>query len=822
MLKLQPRTRLFSSLNSRYYKLLFLLFLVAFSQAANAVERKKLFNSGWRFHLGAVEHANSFAFNDLNWRNINLPHDWSVEPIKDQIPGKTIGPFSKESIGGAATGQTVGGEGWYRKEFTLAKQDEGKRHELYFEGVYNQSEIWINGKKVNENVYGYSTFRFDITPFCNPAGQKNVIAVRVINKGKNSRWYAGSGIYRNVYMITTGRSYIDDWLTSVETSSLSQNQASLSITTTVINPNLYKDLLIHAEILTPAGKVVSHEKKVLSSGTGDTAHIAFDFKVNNPELWNIETPSLYTLKLTLANNKVHQDLVSIPFGIRTLTYSVDKGLQINGNTIKLKGGCIHHDNGLLGAAAYDRAEEKKIQLLKANGFIAIRSHNPMSESFMRACDRMGMLVVNEAFDQWEKKKNPDDYHQYFKEWSAKDIRSLVLRDRNKPSVIMWSIGNEIYERLTERGMELASYLRNEVLKYDKTRPITAGVNNQWDKERVNRVPIDNAFRYLDVAGYNYMWQLYERDHERFPERIMFGSESVAKEAADYWRMVEKLPYVIGDFTWTAMDYLGESGLGNSIEVEPTENTHFFMDWPWYNGWCGDIDLLGVKKPQSYYRDIVWDQRRITMAVEMPVTAGKIKKVSFWGWADETMSWNFPDKIGQQVYVNVYSKAPKIKLFLNGKFIAEENTDTIYKASFKMDYQPGELKAVEVMNGKDGQATMLTTPGEKRFLSVSADRNVITADGQDLSYVMIELVDENGQVIMDSDRKIALSLQGNGAKIVGSGNGAPNDMESFNSLEPKLFNGRAMVILRAGYKKAQTTLNVTSDGIKDSSIKIRSK
>ncbi|WP_207531855.1 glycoside hydrolase family 2 protein [Desertivirga arenae] len=793
--------------------------MLSFPALTQANDRKQLFDKDWKFYLGVAEDAKKVEFDDKHWRSLDLPHDWSIEPIKNQVPGKTIGPFSKESPGGAATGQTLGGEGWYRKTFTIAPTDARKRHELYFEGIYNQSEIWINGRKAWENMYGYSTFRFDITPYCNAPGKKNVIAIKVVNKGKNSRWYAGSGIYRHVYMIKTGHSYLDDWLSSIQTTSILNNKARLNISTTVIQAKSDKELTVDAELISPAGKLVGKEHKPVPYAANDTTAMAFDFTVTSPELWNVTTPSLYTLKLTLTNKNGVQDIVSLPFGIRTIAYSVDKGFQINGQSLDLKGGCIHHDNGMLGAAAYDRAEERKIELLKANGFIAVRSHNPMSESFMKACDRLGMLVINEAFDQWEKKKNPDDYHQYFKEWSARDIRSLVLRDRNKPSVIMWSIGNEIYERLTDRGVEIAAYLRKEVLRYDTTRAITAGVNNQWDKERKNRVPIDNAFLSLDVAGYNYMWPLYERDHARFPNRIMMGTESVATEAVSNWNKVEKLPYVIGDFIWTAMDYLGESGLGSSIEVDPSENLHFFQDWPWYNAWCGDIDLLGIKKPQSYYRDIVWKRRNITMGVELPAQPGKIRKVSFWGWPEETLAWDFPDHIDKKVSVNVYSRAPKIKLFLNGKFLAEQKTDSIYKATFTVPYQPGKLKAVEDINGVAGDSIFLATPGAKRKLRLSADRKELLANGQSLSYVLIELVDENGNVVMDSDRKVNISLSGKSGKIIASGNAAPNDMESFNSLQPKLFNGRAIVVLKSGYKKGSISLKVESKGINASSLRI---
>ncbi len=797
--------------------------LLCMGQITQASDRKELFDKGWRFNLGNVSNAELPSFDDSSWRLLNLPHDWSIEPLKNQISGETIGPFSKESPGGPATGQTLGGEGWYRKTFVISPEDSGKRHELYFEGIYNQSEIWINGKKAYYNVYGYTTFRFDITPYCNPAGQENSIAVKVLNEGQNSRWYTGSGIYRHVWMIRTSSSYIDDWGTFIQTNSIANNQADISLTTTVINGDKKSaDFTIHIELISSSGKTVFKSTQNTQVSSFDTLKIPFRLDVKAPELWSTETPNLYTAKISLWKEKTKQDEIIIPFGIRTISFSAENGFELNGISMKLKGGCVHHDNGLLGAASFDRAEERKIELLKSNGFNAVRgSHNPMSESFMNACDRLGMLVIDEAFDQWRGKKNPQDYHLYFKDWSARDIKNLVLRDRNHPSVIMWSIGNEIRERITEEGKETAGYLKKEILKYDNTRPVTAGVNKHWDKDRKNMLPLDNAFYYLDVAGYNYMWRFYEEEHAKFPQRVMFGSESVATEASQNWDKVEKYPYVIGDFIWTAQDYLGESGIGNSIEVDPEENVHQFMGWPWFNGWCGDIDLLGIKKPQSYYRDVVWRERKISMAVEAPVAEGKIRKVSFWGWPEESLSWTFPGMENKTMKVNVYTRAPKVRLYLNNTLIGEKETNELYKTSFDVPYQKGTLKAVEVDNNKDGESIVLQTIGEAAALRLVADRTKITANGQDLSFVLIELTDKDGNVVYDSKRQVQLSFKGNGGRVIASGTASPNDMYSFQSMTPTLFNGRAMVIIRSDYQPGKMELIVTSDGIKSSSIQINS-
>lgn len=555
---------------------------------------------------------------------------------------------------------------------------------------------------------------------------------------------------------------------------------------------------------------------------GARTEVAFDLSVKNPEPWSTETPNLYTARIRLTQKGGRDDVLSIPFGIRTIRFSTEKGFELNGVPMLLKGGCLHHDNGLLGAASFDRAEERKIELLKNSGFNAVRgSHNPMSESFMNACDRLGMLVVDEAFDQWQRQKNPDDYHRYFDEWSARDIRALILRDRNRPSVIMWSLGNEIPERITDKGLETAKYLKKEILKYDTTRLITAGVHKCWNEDHTEMLPLDKAFEPLDVCGYNYMWRFYETDHEQFPERIMFGSESVAKEASENWDKVEELPYVIGDFIWTAMDYLGEAGLGNSIEIDPEENVHQFMGWPWFNGWCGDLDLLGIKKPQSYYRDILWRERAISMAVEKPIPEGKIRKVSFWGWPDESLSWTFPDRESQPLKVNIYTRAPAVRLYLNDTVVAEKETDSYYTAQFEVPYQPGVLKAVELDGGKEGETTMLETVGEPVALRLVADHKTLNADGQDLAYVLVELVDAAGNVVCNTGRQLQVSCTGSG-RIIGSGNASPTDMESFGSLSPKLFNGRAMAIVRAGYEQGTITLTISSEGLTASTATLEVK
>lgn len=803
------------------YYILLLLILTSMQMQSKLTERKISFDNDWRFCKRTIIGAERANYDDSLWRTLDLPHDWSIEPLENQTSDKVVGPFSRESAGGFATGQTVGGEGWYRKSFIIRPEDANLRHELYFEGVYNQAEIWINGQKVYRNVYGYTSFRVDITKYCNPAGENNVVAVKVLNEGRNSRWYSGSGIYRHVWMIRTSPAYIEDWSTFVRTTSLVEGKTNIELNTSIINSNAkVGNYTVKVQLLSPKGKVVALENKMLNISGSDTLGIHFTLRVKNPELWSVEKPLLYTVCISLWNDKIKEDEYSVPFGIRTLRFSVDKGFELNGVPLKMKGGCVHHDNGLLGAAAFDRAEERKIELLKKNGFNAVRtSHNPMSESFLNACDRLGVLVINEAFDQWKGQKNPQDYHLYFEEWSARDIESLVRRDRNHPSVIMWSIGNEIRERANDDGMAIAEYLKKEIQKYDNTRPVTAGINKSWDKGRKNMISLDKAYKHLDVVGHNYMWRFYEDISKKYPGQLMYGSESVAMEASENWDMVEKYPFVMGDFVWTALDYLGESGLGNSLEISPEENVHQFMDWPWYGAWCGDIDLLGVKKPQSYYRDVLWRERKISMAVEAPIAKGKIRKVSFWGWTEELLSWTFPGMENKEMKVNVYTRASKVKLYLNNVLVGETETSDRYKASFSVPYQPGELKAV-ALNGKNLEAsTVLETVGEPVTLRLVADKVKLKADGQDLSFIHIEQVDKHGKLVYTPSRKIKITSQGDSGRIIASGNASPNDMPSFQSMTPTLFQGRAMVIVRSGKEKGKITVQVTADGLKSANITI---
>lgn len=768
--------------------------------AGEPLKRLIPFDDGWYFHLEIPDHADS---KQNNWNYVDIPHDWSVDL-----------PFSEIADGGIATGHKAGGVAWYKKNFTLGNDDINKLITLCFDGVYMESEIWLNGRKVFYHPNGYTPFRCDITVFCNPPGVENELKVKVSNTGKNSRWYSGSGIYRHVWLMKTEKIHLDTWHTAVTTENVSENEATICISAEVFNAtNRQTKCELFFEIYDPSGKRINDAKPVFSFLKSNNSDVCKKITITKPQCWSVNSPVLYKALIYTKVAGKTTDMVDVPFGIRMISFSAEKGFQLNGKTIKLKGGCIHHDNGLLGAEAIDRAEIRKVELLKNNGFNAVRcTHNPPSEQFLNACDSLGLLVIDEAFDQWQKPKNSNDYHRFFDKWCIPDIESMVRRDRNHPSIIMWSIGNEIQERADSAGMLIAAKLKNTLRTLDTTRPVTAAVNEFWDNPQLKWKDSERAFRNLDVCGYNYMWWEYENDHRLYPRRIIFGSESTAMERAVNWDLVESNPYIIGDFVWTATDYLGESGIGNTGYYDEKE-TKFpqFMNYPWFNAWCGDIDICGNRKPQALYRDVAWRNSPIEMVVHAPLPDGKKEKVSYWGWPDEEAHWNWKGLENKLLNVRVFTRCPAVRLYLNNLLLEEkkiENADkSHYTVTFKVPYQPGTLKAVGLSEGKPSDSTTLSTTGEVKAIRLKADRSIIRASHNDLAYVTVELVDNNGDVVPDEDMELAIRLKGKGKVI--AGNACPTDTKSFRSMNPFTYKGKALAIIQPDENAGKLTLEVSN-------------
>jgi beta-galactosidase len=816
----------------------FMLLLSGSSYAgSDSNSRTICFDTDWKFLKGNPADAQNPNFDDSKWRALDLPHDWSIEDLPGQNPDSIIGPFSKSSVGKMSTGYTIGGISWYRKNFIQNKSDKDKTVYLQFDGIYMNSDVWINGKHVANHPYGYTSFYYDISSFLNPAGQPNTVAVQVRNEGKNTRWYSGSGIYRHVWLTVANPVHIPIWGVNVTTKS-SENSADITISTTLKNTT-QKDasVILQTQLFDPSGKLGGASKSNSILKADESSEMMQKIELEKPALWSIEKPTLYQAKVSIISNNKELDQVTTSFGIRTIHFDAETGFTLNGKTVKMKGGCYHHDNGPLGSAAIDRAEERKIELLKKAGFNAIRcSHNPPSPYLLDVCDRLGMLVIDEAFDMWEKPKNVNDYSLYFKNNWEKDLQSIILRDRNHPSVIMWSIGNEIPEAADTSGLRIAKNLSAEVRKLDKTRSVTQGIVDvgaytkgvsDWD----NMAPLISQ---LDVTGYNYAFDKYEEHHKKYPERIIFASEFMPPLSFENWQMVEKLPYVIGNFSWTAMDYLGEAGVGIPrlvADVKKDANAgpdfsavmQFFSpdSWPMFNNFQGDLDLIGNRKTPYYYQHVVWRESKIEMLVHQPIPAGKKEVVSLWGFPDELKSWNWPGHEGEKFQVHVYTRSPLVKLELNGKIIGEQSVDETKSitATFEVPYEPGTLVARCYDNGKETASETIKTVGKPAAIRLISDRNRIKANRNDLSYISTEIVDQEGNVIPNADGIVVnYEISGNG-EIAGVGNGNPINLGSFQQPRKTSYQGRCLAIVRPKGKAGKINLKATSNGLKESSVEI---
>jgi beta-galactosidase len=827
---------------------------LAADPAAN--NRDRSFDSGWRFLRADAPGAEATGFDDTAWRTLDVPHDWSIEDLppleKSPVPelpvttgqrhfqkvfdgtgdgglyeagmkSVRVGPFDPgQSEGGASTGHVLGGTGWYRKHFTLTPAESNKLVAVRFDGVYMDADFWINGRHLGKHPYGYTSFEFDLTPCLRPVGQENVIAVRVRNEGKNSRWYSGSGIYRHAWLTVTAPIHVPTWGVFVTTPQVSKEKAVVKIASEVRNgTDAQAGVVVRARLLDANGKALQTAETRLRLPANGTRTVEQTMEVRSPKLWSPESPALYSAEIAIAAPGNALDITSTRFGIRKIEVDAEKGFRLNGQMLKLKGGCMHHDNGPLGAAAIDRAEERRVELLKANGFNAIRtSHNPPSPAFLDACDRLGILVIDEAFDCWQEGKNGQDYHLYFKDWAERDITSMVRRDRNHPSIVIWSIGNEIPEQF--RAEATAKMLRELVLSHDATRPITQAVCSDWGNVSRNWVQLsDVAFNHLDIGGYNYLPDKYESDHARNPKRVMMATESFPKDLFDYWSLVEKHPYIIGDFVWTAMDYFGESGIGHSTLSNKKDS--FLLSWPWFDAWCGDLDVCGFKKPQSYYRDVVWRRSPIEIAVHTPMPAGVSERVSGWGWPDETRSWNWPGQEGKTLQVAAYSRCESVRLELNGKVVGEKPVSAATKltARFDVPYQPGELRAIGLSGGKPVASASLRTADEPKEIRLTADRATIRTDRNDLSYVTVEIVDRHGALVPNAEVPIRFIVTGAG-ELAATGSTAPNDASGFHVPTRATCRGRCMAILRPQSGPGQITLKAEADGLKPATIVVRTR
>jgi beta-galactosidase len=772
-----------------------------------------LLDAGWKFHRGGAQFAEQPDFDDRSWPTLDVPHDWSIE----DLPG-TNSPFDRDAIGQVSTGFTVGGTGWYRKTFDVPEADKGKRVVLQFDGVYMNPEIWLNGQPVGSHPYGYASFWFDVTGAIR-FGSPNVLAVKVRNEGENSRWYSGSGIYRHVWLYVLPAVHVAQWGTSIATADVSAASATVDIRTRVENQSgAAADVTLTTRILDAKGAEVARMSSQQPAGPTAAVEFAQSARVTNPALWSPDTPALYTAVSDVSSAGGVVDREQTTFGVRSVSFSVN-GFQLNGTPMKLRGGCFHDDHGPLGSKSYDRAEERRVELLKASGFNAVRcSHNPPAPAFLDAADRLGLLVIDEAFDMWQDGKNPHDYSLFFAAWWRRDLESLIARDRNHPSVIAWSIGNEIPGMDDPRVVETAKALAGVVRASDPSRPVLAAVNNLTPKK-------DPFMAALDVAGYNYgsyggrKTSIFETDHERVPSRIVIQTESYPLEAFRSWMDVLDHSWVLGDFVWTAVDYIGEASIGWRGYFQ---EQNFY---PWTLAFCGDIDVCGWKRPQSYYRDALWKENQLSIFVTPPAPSfeqnPRREVWSEWHWFDVVASWTWEGHEKTALTVVAYSSCEEVELFLNGRSLGRRPTDraSAFKASWDVPYQPGELKAVGYRGARQVAASALRTAKAVTQIAATPDRDRIEANGEDLSYVTVELKDAGGTTNPRAENLLTFSVDGAGT-IAGVGNANPTSVESYQRPERKAWQGRCLVIVRSGRQPGDIHLRVSSAGLPAARITIR--
>lgn len=790
--------------------LAFVLLWTAFPALKASDVRKQLFDYDWKFALGDSVSASAADFDDSAWRKLDLPHDWSIE-----------GNISADAPTGNDGGYFPSGVAWYRKTFDVPADYSDRKVGIYFEGVYMNSEVFVNGVSLGVWPYGYSSFFYDLTPHLR-FGEQNVVAVRVDNsQQKNCRWYSGSGIYRHVWLTVTDKVHVDHWGVAVTTPEVSEQKATVQVKTVLKNETPSGRRVTLTTTLFDAQKQhVDEEKTVVELPANGTKEVALKVQVQQPSLWSPENPYLYEARCTVAEGDEEKDCVTQSFGIRTIEYSAEKGLLLNGKKIILNGGCLHHDNGFLGSAAFDRAEERKVELMKAAGFNAARTaHNVPSEAFLDACDRLGMLVIDEAFDGWRESKNKFDYSIYFDKWWQRDLAAMVLRDRNHPSIFCWSIGNEVIERKKLEVVMTAQKLTDLVHKLDGTRPVTSALA-AWDSDWEIYDPLAAVH---DIVGYNYMLFRAPADHERVPSRVIMQTESFPRGAFDNWKLVTSNEYVLGDFVWTALDYLGESAIGRYYYVGDSEGEHYVRPhYPWHGAYCGDIDLTGWRKPISHYRDLLYNpDKKLYLAVKEPDNYyGKIKETAWSVWPTWE-SWTWEGHEGKPIDVEVYSRYPKVRLYLNDKLVGEQPTgvEQQFKAVFNMPYQPGTLKAVGVEDDREVEEKVLVTAGKPAKIRLTADRKTLTANGQDLSFVTVEVVDKDGRVVPGAENRLTFDVKGAGV-IAAVGNANLRDTDSYVGNQRNAWKGRAMVILKSARKNGSIRLKASAKGLASASLVVK--
>ncbi len=791
-------------------------------------------NDGWKFTLNDVKDGQNTSLDDKRWKSVDLPHDWSV---KGQL-SPTLA---------SATGYLPGGIGWYRKTLDIPKDKQGEKVYLYFEGVYNRSEVFINGQLLGKRPNGYISFMYDITPYIK-YGQDNVIAVRVDHsQSADSRWYTGSGIYRNVWLVYANPIHIAQWGVYVYPKSVTKKQATLSVEVEIDNSDVKTaDLLITNELLFD-GKVIAKDSRKLQM-TAQNNKIETELKVDNPQIWDLNNPNLYQLKTTVSDKGKVIDQTITTTGIRNYTFDANKGFALNGEWMKVKGVCIHHDAGVLGAAVPHDVWKRRLQTLKSIGVNAVRtSHNPQAPDLYALCDELGILVLNEAYDEWEfpKRKWLEGWNvgtpgyqgsfDFFEEWGEKDLADLVRRDRNHISIFAWSIGNEVdypndpyshpvldggnntgftqaqfggYKKDAPDAMRLgdiAKRLVAVVKKYDKSRPTTAGLAG---------VAMSNETEYpgaLDIAGYNYTESRYILDHEKYPKRVLYGSEN--RHELEAWKAVRDNDHIFGQFLWTGIDYLGESGR-----------------WPSRGFYSGLLDFGGFIKPRGYFRQSLWSDKPMAYLGTYPTPGrgSKSQMKDVWSQLDaDNEGQNYEEKVpsmdawpiwnydeGQSIRVVCYTNAAKAKLVLNENEVGkvkeyDDNTGIIY---WDIPYRDGKLEVIGLdKNNNEISRYAIQSSKQPYALTITQSETEISKD-KGLAQIVVQVVDEKGVPVMFSDNEVTCQIQGP-AKLLGLEASNNEDMSDYTDNKHRVFHGKILAYIQATGQQGEIKIRFTSPWLK---------
>lgn len=798
--------------------------------------RRLDFTADWAFRLGDDTTAARPEYNDADWRMLNLPHDWAVE-----------GEFSRDNPSGTGGGALPGGVGWYRKTFTADKADQGKRLRIDFDGAYMNSTVYINGHELGTRPYGYISFSYDLTPYIK-WGEENVVAVRVDNAEQpNSRWYSGCGIYRNVWLTKMNPVHVAQWGTYVTADEVSKNSARLTVRTTLENEQATDaPLELLSQLIDENGKVIGNASTRLTVEQGKQLEAAQEIHVENPELWSVDRPYLYTIKTEVLVDGEPVDTYRTPFGIRTFRFDAQKGFILNGEQVKINGVCMHHDLGCLGAAVNTRAIERQLEILKEMGCNGIRcAHNPPAPELLDLCDRMGFIVMDETFDMWRKKKTRHDYSRYFNEWHERDLTDLIVRDRNHPSIFMWSIGNEVLEQWTDAKADtlsleeanlvlnfgrspdmlakegemsvnslLTKKLADMVRSLDSTRPVTAGCNEPN--------PNNHLFRSgaLDIIGFNYHDDWFAGVPENFPGKPFIVTESVSGlMTRGYYRMpsdsmfiwperwdkpfheasfscssydnchvpwgnrhegtmrhVKNNDFISGQYVWTGFDYIGE----------PTP-----YGWPARSSYFGIIDLAGFPKDVYYMYQSEWRPDKAVLHL-----------FPHWNWTPgrDIDLWAY------------YNNADEVELFVNGQSqgVRSKGKDDFH-VMWRVKFEPGVVKAISRKEGKVVAEQEIRTAGEPAQIRLTPDRSTIQADGKDLSFVTVEIVDKDGNLCPNAENDVTFAVEGAGF-IAGVDNGSPISMEKFKDNHRKAFYGKCLVVVQNNGEGGNIKLTATAEGL----------